>query len=541
MLIEIQITPHPIAPAPPVPPDVAVVSGAVVEFSGVVRDLEDGGRIQALEYEAFAAMAEAEMRRILTSLAGRFPCLAARVVHRIGLIPAGETAIHIRILAAHRQAAFGLLAEFMDCLKRDVPIWKRRAVPLAPPPTTPAATKSRPAHGLALDEARLRIESLIQPRAAVSVPLAEAAGRILQAPVWSPEDLPAHDRSTRDGYAVLRDDRSLEFHVVDTLHAASWRPRVVQPGEAVRVATGSAMPREGLRVIMQEDVERVGDRIKPTAPGHDLNLRPRGTEFRAGAEILAAGTPLQAGALALLATVGCTRPSVNPRLQIVHFTTGDELVDPGRAPLPGQIRDSNSILVHGWLAPWNASLWQQHLPEDLDGARAALADCQPQIKAADLLLISGGASVGDRDFTRALLEHLNFEIIFHRLDLRPGAPLIFGVSGRQAAFGIPGNPLSHVAVWHSLITVALARMTGARPPRVQCGALAGPLADAACPRETLWPARCQWEGGRVMLTPLPWSSAGDVGCLAAASALIRVPSGTPSLPAGASVDFFAIS
>src|SRR5271155_2483841 len=132
MKIEIQITKHAIESAHGLTAEFAGVAGAVAEFSGVVRDQENGEAIAGIEYEAFSPMAENEMRRILESLAKTFPCLAARVIHRVGIIPAGETAILVVILARHRDAAFAILAEFMNRMKKDVPIWKRRAVPLPP-------------------------------------------------------------------------------------------------------------------------------------------------------------------------------------------------------------------------------------------------------------------------------------------------------------------------------------------------------------------------------------------------------------------------
>ena len=143
MKIEIQITPHAIEPGGGPTTDFEGGAGAVAQFAGVVRDEENGEQIAALEYEAFSPMAENEMRRILASLTERFPCLAARVIHRVGIIPSGETAILVVILARHRGEAFGMLAEFMNRLKQDVPIWKRRALPLQTPSGGEPASVSR--------------------------------------------------------------------------------------------------------------------------------------------------------------------------------------------------------------------------------------------------------------------------------------------------------------------------------------------------------------------------------------------------------------
>jgi molybdopterin molybdotransferase len=538
MKIEIQITPHPIESGPGLASDFSGVAGAIADFSGAVRDQENGEAITAIEYEAFSPMAENEMRRILESLAETCPCLAARVIHRVGVIPAGEVAIQVVILARHRDAAFAMLAEFMNRLKQDVPIWKRRALPfnpllVSPPRATPPAQKRT----VSLTEAVAEISSHVTTLQSVPAPLDQAAGRILMETVRATEDQPSHDRSTRDGYAILNNDFSTHFRVVDTLYAADWKPRQLKTGECVRVATGTVLPCENLRVIMQEDIEREGDQIRVGPREAATNIRERGEEMRAGQVVLKAGTRLNAGALALLATVGCTRPQVSPRLKVIHFTTGDELVSPDQKPMPGQIRDSNSILLRGWLRQFPSDLWQHHLPEEFDLAKAVVNEHQSKIQNADVVLISGGASVGDKDFTRALLEFLGFCIVFQRLNLRPGAPTLFGISGVRVAFGLPGNPLAHFVGCHALVAVALAKLTGAPPPAFVHGTLSEAMADAECPRETLWPARCQMTEGKLELAPLRWNSSGDVTCMPEANALIRIPANTAELSVGARVEF----
>ncbi len=174
-----------------------------------------------------------------------------------------------------------------------------------------------------------------------------------------------------------------------------------------------------------------------------------------------------------------------------------------------------------------------------------------------MILISGGASVGDKDFTRPLLEWLGFEIMFSQVNVRPGRPLIFGADGSRVAFGLPGNPLSHFVCFHLFVATALAKLVGEQQTGFLRGTLAERLEDAPCPRETLWPAK--WHGcparefqakeagsgnwklaGETpapLLIPLKWSSSGDVTCLAQTNALIRVPANRGSIASGAEVDF----
>jgi molybdopterin molybdotransferase len=538
MELEIQITNEPIIADDRWPEKFSGAGGAVAEFSGRVRSLEDGKTISALEYEAYSPMAENEMRRILAALADKHPCLAARVIHRTGVIPVGETAIYIRIVSKHRGEAFAVLAEFMNRLKQDVPIWKTRSLPAAPdqPRSVPAKSDGHK-QSLTFDEALAEVGSRCQPLPGVRVNLADAAGRILREAVCAEEDFPSSDRSTRDGYAIRANDDSEVFSVVDTVHAADWKPRELKTGEAVRVATGASLPGENLRVVMQENAERAGDRIKILRREAGRNVRQRGEEMRAGDVALSAGAKLEAGALALLATVGCARPLVSPRLRAVHFTTGDEIIPPDLKPQSGQIRDSNSILIRTLLEKFHCDVTQQHLPEDFERAKAEISRVTRHVSRCDLLLVSGGASVGDLDFTRPLLEWLGFEISFNRVNIRPGAPLIFGADGRRIAFGLPGNPLSHFVCFYLFVATALAKLTGVEPAKFSPGTLAENLEDAPNPRETFWPARSAWTDGKVTLTPLRWSSSGDVTALAKTNALIRVPPKQGKLAAGTAVEF----
>jgi molybdopterin molybdotransferase len=539
MEIDVQLVSGPIA-AKISPPPIGR-HGAWLEFRGVVRNEENGEKISALEYEAYPEMAGRELRRLLEEIASRHPCLAAKVIHRIGIIPVGETAIYVGVAAGHRGEAIALLTEFMDKLKQDVPIWKRRALPIVAANVNLRKTGSgqtadshrRLQQVLSLDEAMAEIQSRCQPLPGVRAPLDECLDRILRETVCATGDSPDNDRSTRDGYAILQNDLSEVLTVVDTLHAADWKPRKLKSGETVRVATGASLPCENLRVVMQENTERTGDKIRIVTRETASNVRRRGEEMKAGQPLLTAGTRLDAGKLALLASAGCTQPLVSPRLHVAHFTTGDEIIPPEQTPKPGQVRDSNSILIGSLLQQFSCELQQAHLPENFEAAKQVVSTFNLQPSTFNLLLVSGGASVGDKDFTRPLLEWLGFEIIFSQVNVRPGRPLIFGQNGPQIAFGLPGNPLSHFVCFHLFVATAITKLTGDEPPTFLRGLLATKLEDAPNPRETLWPARLDAAG----LHPLAWASSGDLTCLAGSNALIRVPANQGSMAAGAEVDF----
>ena len=373
------------------------------------------------------------------------------------------------------------------------------------------------------------------PLAAERVSLTDALGRILREDICATEDQPAFDRSSVDGFAVRLDDAAETFHVVDEIRAGDWKPRTLQVGEAVRIATGGALPGDDLQVVMKEDVTLDGAKLRVQHRSQATNIRRRGEDARGGQTLIAAGTKLSAGALALLASVGCVQPLMTRLPRVLHLATGNEIVSPELTPERGQIRDSNSILVRAFLRHWGVTPPQQRLPEDESTVRAALEKLLPGV---DVLLISGGASVGEHDFTRRLLVEAGFEMLVSKTNLRPGKPLIVAQRGATLAFGLPGNPLAHFVCLNLFVRAALNRMSGHAGETIfQQGKLAATLTDAANARETFWPARAELVHGSFYLTALRWSSSGDLTALASANALLRVPPNQGELPAGATVKF----
>ena len=544
MRVEIQITPEPIPEhlAPPADPEL----GSWLEFRGLVRGLEAAHRITALEYEAYERMAARTMRNILEALAPAHPCRLARVIHRTGVVRVGETAIYVGIASSHRGEGIGLLTAFMERLKQETPIWKTRALSAAtfsPTPNSPIsaapsqATLPTPAPASAADVfAGLRAWCL--PLAPERCPLAAALGRVLREPVVAPEDQPSCDRSTVDGYAVPQDSTATSFRVVDRIRAGDWKPRVLRLDEAVRVATGAALPGPNLRVVLQEHVETAQHEVRVIEPDSDSHVRRRGEEARAGRLLLGEGLVLRPGALALLASLGVTRPLVSRRPRVLHLATGDEIVSPESIPTAGQIRDSNSVLVAAFLERWGIVPDHQRVGEDRSALQTALCSAGD---AMDLVLISGGASVGDHDFTREVLGRAGFVIHVQRTKVRPGKPLIVAQRGSAMAFGLPGNPLAHFVCLNLFVRAALDAWSGRVDPwRFNLGQLEVDLADCGSDRETFWPARADLREETTLLLPLPWASSGDLTSLALANALIRLPAGHGPLNRGHRLEFVSV-
>lgn len=523
MQIDITLTSEPIEGHPDWPGERAGQAGAVAGFRGIVRGEEDGRPIVALEYEAYASMAERVMRRILDELGAAHPCHYVRVIHRLGVIPVGETAIEVLAASAHRAEAFALLAAFMDRLKQDVPIWKCRALP---------------GGAVSADEAVARVRQLCPVLETERVPLADAAGRTLREAIRAPEDQPPFDRSAMDGYAVRLDESATQLRVVDDIRAGDWKPRSLQPGEAVRIATGGALPDVDLGVVKREDTTREGDTVTVLRRETERYIRFRGEDARADQVLVEEGTVLRPGPLALLASLGHAQPLVSRLPRVGHVATGSEIVPPEQTPGPGQIRDSNSTLIRAFCRRWRIEPESSRVPEDEAAAREVLTRHLVSGSEADLLLISGGASVGEQDFTRRLLEDFGFALLVQGTKARPGKPLLVGRRGRTLAFGLPGNPLAHFVCLNLYVRTALKALAG-RPeaPRFDTGVLAAALDGDGNPRETFWPAHRIHREGVDMLTPLRWSSSGDLTALAMANALIRVAPGSGHVSAGSRVPF----
>ena len=379
----------------------------------------------------------------------------------------------------------------------------------------------------------------------VRSPLAGALGRILRADARADADSPPFDASAMDGYALRRADIAQRLRVVGEAQAGAGFADPVGVGECARIFTGAPVPAGADCVVKQEDVVREGATAGAAAPGAirvqrrdgpDF-IRRRGENHHRGDVIVPAGTRLGPPELAALATAGVHQPEVARAPRCAHLVTGNELVAPDRAPTGAQIRDSNSTLIAALLQRHGAELVGQARTRDDPVTARGMIEAWP---AHDVLLLSGGASVGDHDIARPLLAALGYTLHFHAVNLRPGKPLMFASRGAQLAFAVPGNPVSHWVVFQLFIAPLLEHLqTGASPPPVQ---LTGRLAaDSRLPppdaRQTFWPCRARIAGGGYELSPLPLASSGDSSGLVGANALLPVPSPPASLATGQTVDF----
>ncbi len=359
--------------------------------------------------------------------------------------------------------------------------------------------------------------------AAMRVPLADALGRTLRSVGRADADSPPFDASAMDGYAVRRADLSQPLRIVGESQAGAVFSGPIKAGECVRIFTGAPVPAGADCVVKQEDAVREADLVRVLRADGPGFIRRRGENRRTGDIVVPAGTRLGPPELAALAAAGVTQPEISRVPRCAHLITGNELVAPDQVPAGAQIRDSNSTLIAALLAHHGAELiGHAHARDDLAAARAAVE----AFPAHDVLLISGGASVGDHDFARPLLKALGYELHFEQVNLRPGRPLVFASRGKQLAFALPGNPVSHWVTFQLFVAPVLRKLeTGidAIPPRLTGRLAPGATRPAPDQRQTFWPCRADIVNGIPELTPLPLASSGDSSGLAGANALLPLP------------------
>ena len=395
---------------------------------------------------------------------------------------------------------------------------------------------------ISLDEARALLLDGVAPMAVEQAALADAAGRILAAELVALFDQPALPTSAMDGYAVASADaaQGTRLRLVGDAFAGTPFSGRVERGMAVRIATGGVVPDGANRVIMQEVVERDGDDIVLAGPIHDEPfVRPAGGDFRTGERLLAAGDALTPGALGLAAAANRATLPVRVRPRIAIFASGDELREAGEALAPGEVVNSAGHAVAALVALWGgAAARQPTLPDHPAAIRAAIDAAR-----ADILLFIGGASVGDRDYLRAVVADLGGELRFDKIAVQPGKPCWHArfADGRML-LGLPGNPASAFVCAHLLLEPLLAALLerGSSLPLIPA-ILAAPMPEGG-PRETYWRASAAIDGGaRLVVMPDPRRDSSLQRPLAEANALIRRAPGTEPSPAGASVEVLLIA
>jgi molybdopterin molybdotransferase len=347
---------------------------------------------------------------------------------------------------------------------------------------------------------------------------------------------PPFNAAAMDGYALRSAELPGPLDVVGSAAAGLAYAGKTPSGSAIRIFTGAPVPTGYDRVVMQEIVSRDGDRITVTDPGGNLNIRPLGNDFHAGAAFLPT-RPLRAADLALIAAMNVARVRVARRPRVAVLAGGDELVPPGSIPAPGQIISSNDIAIAALAREAGAEPLVLPLARDteesLRGRFAEAADC-------DLIVTIGGASVGDHDLVARVAADLGMRRSFYRLAMRPGKPLMAGRMGGCAMLGLPGNPVSAVVCAKLFMQPLLRAMQGLPPgPQLARARLAADLPPEG-DRQHYLRARLAPGDALPLIAPFAEQDSARLWLLAEADALLLRPAHDPARKAGEIMEFLPL-
>ena len=314
---------------------------------------------------------------------------------------------------------------------------------------------------LRVDKARAAIRSCLSPIAEVeSIPIKQALGRVLAQEIVPQIDVPAHDNSAMDGYAVRFSDLQENSSLREIGTALAGRPfdGKLGPGECVRIMTGAVMPPGADTVVIQEVVKQQGDRITvPPGQKKAQNVRYAGEDLKVGIPVLRTGKQLTPADLGLIASLGIGEVRVKRRLRVAFFATGDELASIGAPLKAGEVYDSNRYTLHGMLARLGVEAIDMGVVRDApDQLEKAFREAAQR---ADAVITTGGVSVGEADFVRQLMSRLG-EVLFWKIAMRPGRPMAFGKIGGAFLFGLPGNPVAVMVTFYEFVRDALIHLSG---------------------------------------------------------------------------------
>jgi len=370
--------------------------------------------------------------------------------------------------------------------------------------------------------------------------LSVSTGRVLRRDAMSDLDLPPFDRSRMDGYALqasntagANSDHPIRLREIGEAAAGYSFDGVVESGQAVRIMTGAPVPAGTDAVQKIEVINVTGDGWievqEATKPGQFIT--PRGIEARAGDVMVKTGERITPAVAAVLASFGYAQVMVSCRPRIALLSTGTELVEVEQKPGPSQIRNSNTYSLAGYAEAAGAEVLSSGIVrDDFDATRDAIAQ---GLAKADVVMLSGGVSMGDYDLVKPALLELGAEIFVEKVAMHPGKPTVFAKVGEKVIFGLPGNPVSVAVSFHLFARPALLKMQGANElhlPRIQ--AYATRQVKGAPPRRSHQPGRLTIRQGRAEVEPLKWSGSSDLVAFMNADCLIVVPEDHASVSEG---------
>jgi molybdopterin molybdotransferase len=374
------------------------------------------------------------------------------------------------------------------------------------------------------------------PRATVNLSVWDALGYVLAQEVNTDREYPPFDRSTRDGYAVRAADAAAgaKLRCVSEIKAGDTVTAALAAGTSAQIMTGAAVPKGADAVVMIEYTQRDADIVRfdrAAQPGQ--NIVPRGSEAAAGQTLLTAGMRLGYAELALAAQVGKTELRCASKPRVAILSTGDEVISIDDLPGPFQIRNSNSVSLAAQVKLAGGE------PVLLGNAADRIDDLRAKIKRGlheDVLVLSGGVSMGKYDLVETVLKEMGAEFYFDAVAIRPGRPAVFGRCGDVYVFGLPGNPVSTMVTFELFVVPAIDLLSGAQAPPLPL--LEARLGEALQEKPGLThflPARLEWRGAQPEVKALPWRGSGDVVTMARTNCFLVVPPDREKIAAGESV------
>jgi molybdopterin molybdotransferase len=396
-------------------------------------------------------------------------------------------------------------------------------------------------NSMSVEKARKFIRDYLSPvQTKECLPLRSALGRVLAEDILSPYNVPNHDNSAMDGYAINADDLQsaglTKLRIAGTAFAGKSFDGKVSKGECIRIMTGAVMPTGCDTVVIQEHVQAEGDSIIfGEGVKRGQNMRFAGEDLKHGQIVFAAGHLVRPADLGLIASLGIGEVKVHRKLRVAFFSTGDELASIGQPLEEGQVYDSNRYTIHGMLARLGVEIIDMGVVRDdptlLENALQEAAAC------ADVILTSGGVSVGEADFMKQLLNDLG-QVVFWKIAMKPGRPLAYGKIGNAHYFGLPGNPVSVMVTFYQFVREAMLVLMGQPNPAPI------PMLTAACvDLVKKAPGRTEFQRGTLFLDadgiwkvrPIGNQGSGVLRSMSEANCLIVLPEDCGNVAPGAPV------
>ena len=361
------------------------------------------------------------------------------------------------------------------------------------------------------------------------VDISQATNRILAEDVESDMDMPPRDRSVFDGYTCCRQDLANELKIIETIRTGMPPKKTIGPNQCAKIMTGATVPRGADCVFMVEFTENpTADTVRFTGETTDDNIRPQGRDIKTGQVVLGNGARIKPQHVAVLATVGHAEVLVSSKPMVGIIATGDELVEPHSKPSPWRHRNSNSPQLAAQLESLGTIVTDYGIAKDTSDEIDLIFK-----KAAvenDVVLLSGGVSMGDFDFVPGILKKNNIELLFEKISLKPGKPTVFGISENLYCFGLPGNPVSTFVVFELIVKPFLYKLMGHdyTPPNIQM-----PLSETISRKDT---ERRSWTPIAITdtgtLRKVEYHDSGHINALSGADGLVCMDIGVAEIPKG---------